>query len=86
MNFDVKSLILMITTAVGGAVYVESTYMKVAAAEQQFRLLRLDRLYRDKDDCDRILWQLHRGEGEKESELCKRVRREIESLEKQEKK
>lgn len=77
-------LALAIAAPLGSAIlYAESTYMKVTAAEQQYREYRLDGLYRDLEDCDKAKAKLKKGEAE--SGKCQRVRTAIEILEGQKK-
>jgi hypothetical protein len=78
-NLDIKSLIAVVMAASGITLYAETTYYKIAAAEDASRLSRLDQLYRDERECNDIKKKMKLNDDQ-ESDLCKRVRREIAPL------
>jgi len=77
IDLDVKSLIAIIMATAGGATYTETTYMKVSAAQEQFREFRIDGLYRDVKECDETK---KKRPNEEESILCQRAREQLKVL------
>ena len=72
--------------AIGGIYsYLDQTYARAVDVKEQFQQVneqlqqsRLDGLYRDEAECNKLKAKLKKGEDE--SGLCKRVRKQIEKL------